>query len=190
MAWASVRECTLKKKGRERRFAARSRVERGGARRAAAVARCRRGGYSPMVRVMDRVRRLLVPALAATLVAPSVALAGPPKLQLQSATKCVALWNRSSPLGHRSVVLRLQPISALVAGASVPIAPGSHCSVLVMMSNGSWYASQTPCKTGSVKWSPLKRIPDDTAAQYTLAGGTNPFVHAARVMRGGTLALK
>jgi hypothetical protein len=55
-----------------------------------------------------------------------------------------------------------------------------------MMSNGSWYASQTPCKTGSVKWSPLKRIPDDTAAQYTLA---EPFVHAARVLRGGTLAL-
>jgi hypothetical protein len=138
---------------------------------------------------MDAVRRLLVPALATMLVAPSLALAGPPRLQLQSAKKCVALWNTSSPLGRRSVVLRLQPISALVVGAGVPIAPGSHCSVLVMMSNGSWYASQTPYEAGSVKWSPLKRIPDDTAAQYTLGGGPNPFAHAARVLRGGTLAL-
>lgn len=58
-----------------------------------------------------------------------------------------------------------------------------------MMSNGTWYATETPCKTSRVNWLPLRRIPDDTASHYNLGGRPTPFAHAARVLRDGRLAL-
>jgi hypothetical protein len=125
------------------------------------------------------------PAPAAANVAP---LASPaPPLRLQTARKCVAIWNRYSPEAGRAIVARFHPIYALVVGLPVsPTGGTATCSVLLMMNNGSWYSTQTPCAPGAIEWTPLKRAPADAGSRYSTG---RPFSSEAIVRADGTMRL-
>jgi hypothetical protein len=101
-------------------------------------------------------------------------------------------WNTFSPVASRSVVAGLRPIMAMAVGAGVPMVDATpRCSVLVMVSNGSGYATQTSSLEGrTVRWSSLRRLADaGTAASYNFANGDHRVVRSARVSRSGTLTL-
>lgn len=133
---------------------------------------------------------LVLALLPAAVTAPAVGALRPP-LRLQTAKKCVTLWNGSSPLARRSAVARLGPITAMVVGAGVPVIDAKpRCAVLVMVSNGSWYATQTSSlDRPRVTWSPLTRLAAGTAASYNIANGDHRVVRSARVLDSGKLRL-
>ena len=131
------------------------------------------------------VLRATLLALAVAAVCASVATAAPP-LRLQHAQRCVALWNRSSPVALKSSVVQTGPITAMVVGTSVLLpGPALRCSLLLMMPNGTWYATETPTRAGAVRWSALRRLQDGAAARYTGMPGTA----MATVRSDGKLAL-
>jgi hypothetical protein len=130
--------------------------------------------------------------LASAAVTGSAAETARSPVPFQTATKCVALWNDASPPARRSAVARLRPIMAMVAGAGVPrIDATPRCGVMVMASNGSWYATQTSSLAhAKVTWSPLTRLADaGTAQSYNLSNGDPRIVRFAHALPTGMLRL-
>ena len=140
-----------------------------------------------------RTARIGAAGLLAT-VAASVPAAGAARapVPFQTATRCVVLWNGSAPPAGRRAVVRLRPIMSMVVGTGVPVIDASpRCGVLVMTSNGSWYASQTSSLSrGPVTWSPLTRLADPgTAQSYNVANGDPRIMRFAHALPTGKLRL-
>lgn len=137
-----------------------------------------------------RVRHLAlaVTALVAVVgIASAAVVALRPPMNLQNPKNCVSTWNRLSPPARQSAVAQLHPIAAMVVGTGV-LTPSSspRCALLVMKSNGSWYATETPTGTGSVQWSPLRHLQDGIAMEYITGG--KPISTQVRVLDTGKLS--
>lgn len=125
----------------------------------------------------------LLTLVVAAIAFPSVASAR--GSELQTPQTCVRNWNTFSSLAAKMAVARRHPLRATVIGTGVLVVGAApRCSLLFMMSNGQWYATETPCKPGAIEWSPLTRLQDGLAATYEM-----PNTAIATVRSTGKIAL-